>query len=171
MTQTPAESCFHCGEALKAGPRWSAEIDGKDQPMCCPGCKAVAETIVASGLKDYYRHRTELPQLSPADEDDETLVARESLTLYDSDALQQQFVARDGDDREATLIIDGISCAACAWLIEHRINQLNGVERATLNLSNHRLVVRWSSKEIALSQIFEAVYRLGSPIRWYGAAI
>jgi Cu2+-exporting ATPase len=158
---TSAESCFHCGEALKAGQRWTATINGNDEPMCCPGCKAVAETIVASGLKDYYRHRTELPQLSPATEDDEVLTARESLALYDSAALQRQFVASEGTAREATLVIDGISCAACGWLIEHRVNQLNGVERATLNLSNHRLVIRWQADDIALSQVFEAIYRLG----------
>ncbi|MEE3159348.1 MAG: heavy metal translocating P-type ATPase metal-binding domain-containing protein, partial [Pseudomonadota bacterium] len=161
MTQTLRTPCFHCGEPLKAGQQWTAIIDGKEEPMCCPGCKAVAETIVASGLKDYYRHRTELPQISPANEDDEVLTARESLSLYDSEALQKQFVATQGEQKEATLIIDGISCAACAWLIEHRVNQLKGVERATLNLSNHRLVVAWNNTDIALSQIFEAIYRLG----------
>lgn len=161
MTQTLRTPCFHCGEPLKAGQQWTAIIDGKEEPMCCPGCKAVAETIVASGLKDYYRHRTELPQISPANEDDEVLIARESLSLYDSEALQKQFVATQGEQKEATLIIDGISCAACAWLIEHRVNQLKGVERATLNLSNHRLVVAWNNTDIALSQIFEAIYRLG----------
>ncbi|MEC9254550.1 MAG: heavy metal translocating P-type ATPase, partial [Pseudomonadota bacterium] len=161
MTQTLRTPCFHCGEPLKAGQQWTAIIDGKEEPMCCPGCKAVAETIVASGLKDYYRHRTELPQISPANEDDEVLTARESLSLYDSEALQKQFVATHGEQKEATLIIDGISCAACAWLIEHRVNQLKGVERATLNLSNHRLVVAWNNTDIALSQIFEAIYRLG----------
>lgn len=161
MTQSLRTPCFHCGEPLKAGQQWTAIIDGKEEPMCCPGCKAVAETIVASGLKDYYRHRTELPQISPANEDDEVLTARESLSLYDSEALQKQFVATQGEQKEATLIIDGISCAACAWLIEHRINQLKGVEQATLNLSNHRLVVAWNNTDIALSQIFEAIYRLG----------
>ncbi len=161
MTQSLRTPCFHCGEPLKAGQQWTAIIDGKEEPMCCPGCKAVAETIVASGLKDYYRHRTELPQISPANEDDEVLTARESLSLYDSEALQKQFVATPGEQNHATLIIDGISCAACAWLIEHRINQLKGVERATLNLSNHRLVVAWNNTDIALSQIFEAIYRLG----------
>ncbi|WP_301387138.1 heavy metal translocating P-type ATPase [Thalassolituus sp. UBA2590] len=161
MTQSLRTPCFHCGEPLKAGQQWTAIIDGKEEPMCCPGCKAVAETIVASGLKDYYRHRTELPQISPANEDDEVLTARESLSLYDSEALQKQFVATQGEQKEATLIIDGISCAACAWLIEHRVNQLKGVERATLNLSNHRLVVAWNNTDIALSQIFEAIYRLG----------
>ena len=156
-----SNDCFHCGEPIKGNQQWLVIIDGIDQPMCCPGCKAVAETIVASGLKDYYRHRTELPDLSPAEDDVNELAVRESLQLYDSEALQRRFVAHSTDYAEATLIIDGISCAACSWLIEHRISQLNGVINATLNLSNHRLVVRWQYSDIRLSQIIEAIYRLG----------
>ncbi|MDK2777622.1 MAG: cadmium-translocating P-type ATPase [Pseudomonadota bacterium] len=159
-----SEPCFHCGEPDADGERWSVVIDGKARPMCCPGCKAIAETIIASGLKDYYRHRTELPELSPAEFDDTDLTARDSLTLYDSEAMQRRFVARNqGDDgqAEATFIIDGISCAACAWLIEHRVAQLPGVTQATLNLSNHRLVVRWDYDRIPVSSIAEAIYRLG----------
>ena len=161
------ERCYHCGEDTQEGQRWATTIDGQLQPMCCPGCKAVAETIVASGLKDYYKHRTQLPELSPADglglgdNEDIELVARDTLKLYDSSALQKGFVARDGDFAEATLIIDGISCAACAWLIEHRVNQLKGIDSAVLNMSNHRLVVRWRYDEIAVSSLVECIYRLG----------
>ena len=126
-SSTVTQACFHCGETTHEGQRWATQIDGQLQPMCCPGCKAVAETIVASGLKDYYRHRTDLPELSPAEFDNQDLVARDTLKMYDSDAVQQQFVVRHGDEREATLIIDGISCAACAWLIEHRLKQLEAV--------------------------------------------
>lgn len=166
MTSAPdSQRCFHCGEPGADGERWSVVIDGEARPMCCPGCKAIAETIVASGLKDYYRHRTHLPELTPADFADEDLTARESLTLYDSEALQRRFVARNqgenGELAEATFIIDGISCAACAWLIEHRVGQLPGVEQAVLNLSSHRLVVRWRYDAIKVSSIAEAIYRLG----------
>lgn len=165
----PNTPCFHCGELTDEGSRWATEIDGQQQPMCCPGCKAVAETIIASGLKDYYKHRTELPELSPANSDDTDLTARDTLKLYDSAALQKGFVAhlskndqgQSGHYAEATLIIDGISCAACAWLIEHRVNQLSGIENAVLNMSNHRLVIRWRFDEIPLSSIVEAIYRLG----------
>ncbi|WP_430462130.1 heavy metal translocating P-type ATPase [Thalassolituus sp. LLYu03] len=160
-----SERCFHCGEPGADASRWSVMIDGESRAMCCPGCKAIAETIVASGLKDYYRHRTHLPELTPADFAEEDLTARESLTLYDSDALQRRFVARNqgeqGNLAEATFIIDGISCAACAWLIEHRVGQLPGVEQAVLNLSTHRLVVRWQYDAIKVSSIAEAIYRLG----------
>lgn len=162
MNQPPDQcACFHCGEIIKGSPQWHAQINDTAQPMCCPGCKAVAETIVASGLKDYYRHRTHLPELSPAEDNSTDLTARDTLTLYDSAAMQRNFVAHIDHKAEATLVVDGISCAACAWLIEHRINQLNGVEKATLNLSNHRLVVRWDEKDIRISQVFEAIYRLG----------
>lgn len=160
-----SDRCFHCGEPGADAQRWSVVIDGQPRAMCCPGCKAIAETIVASGLKDYYRHRTHLPELTPADFEETDLTARESLTLYDSEALQRRFVARNQGDNgelaEATFIIDGISCAACAWLIEHRVSQLPGVEQAVLNLSNHRLVVRWNYSRIAVSSIAEAIYRLG----------
>ncbi len=164
MTETTP--CFHCGELTDEGHRWATDIDGQSQPMCCPGCKAIAETIVASGLKDYYQHRTELPELSPAELDDSVLAARDTLTLYDSDAMQRRFVARhtnkDGVDiAEATLVVDGISCAACAWLIEHRLNALSAVEQAVLNLSNHRLVLTWRYQDIAVSSLIEAIYRLG----------
>ena len=156
--------CFHCGENVSqsTAERWSALIDGQSQPMCCPGCKAIAETIVASGLKDYYKHRTALPELSPAELDDDALQARDSLTLYDSEAMQRRFVARlDNGMAEATLVIDGISCAACAWLIEHRLNALPGVDQAILNLSNHRLVVRWIAEQLPVSSLIEQIYRLG----------
>ncbi len=154
-------SCFHCGEAVTEGERWTAIIDGQTQPMCCPGCKAIAETIVASGLKDYYRHRTELPDVSPAVFDNNNVEARETLLFYDSDALQKQFVGRDGDAAEATFIIEGISCAACSWLIEHRMAQLPGVEQALLNLSSHRLFLRWRPADIKVSSLIEALLRLG----------
>ncbi|RME34353.1 MAG: hypothetical protein D6786_05235, partial [Gammaproteobacteria bacterium] len=50
--------CFHCGEPLPPdGRRHEALIDGEKRPMCCPGCQAVAEAIVAAGLGDYYRLR------------------------------------------------------------------------------------------------------------------
>lgn len=154
-------ACFHCGESVTEGSRYDTLIDGVTQPMCCPGCKAIAETIIASGLKDYYRHRTELPEVSPADFNNADLEARDSLLFYDSTALQKQFMVRDGDYAEATFIIEGISCAACSWLIEHRMSQLPGIAKASLNLSNHRLFLRWHYASVNVSSIIEALTRLG----------
>lgn len=169
MSVRETEACFHCGEPVRGRQRWTAMINGEEQPMCCPGCKAVAETIMASGLKDYYRHRTELPEPASVPASMAGPAARDTLTLYDSPAMQSRFVAHHdtaqgtthGTTAEATLIIEGITCAACAWLIEHRLAQLKGVISASLNLSNHRLVIRWEPEQILLSAIFEAIWQLG----------
>jgi Cu2+-exporting ATPase len=161
--------CFHCGEIALEGNRWCLEIDGEAQTMCCPACKSVAETIIGSGLKDYYRHRTALPEVSPQQKRSANNDVREELKLYDEPAIQQSFVQRfdcsksetEQSEAEAILVISGISCAACAWLIEHRLNQLEHVISVNLNLTTHRLMIRWLDNEVKLSQIFEEIHQLG----------
>jgi Cu2+-exporting ATPase len=158
--------CFHCGEMALEGNRWCLDIDGEEQTMCCPACKAVAETIIGSGLKDYYKHRTALPEISPQQKRTASDDVREELKLYDEIAIQYPFVIRKTNEQqkieaEAILVISGISCAACAWLIEHRLNQLEHVVSANLNLTTHRLMVRWLDADIKLSHIFEEIHQLG----------
>lgn len=159
-------TCFHCGEVALEGNRWSLEIDGEPRIMCCPACKAVAETIIDSGLKDYYRHRTALPEVSPKQKRRAQNDVRDEFKLYDEAAIQRPFVIRHKHEQqaaetEAILVISGISCAACAWLIEHRLKQLEEVVSVNLNLTTHRLMVRWLDSELKLSQIFEEIHQLG----------
>ena len=59
--QAAAQSCYHCGLPVPRGASYDVEIDGVSRPMCCPGCRAVAQAIVDGGLQDYYRHRTAMP--------------------------------------------------------------------------------------------------------------
>ena len=51
-------ACFHCGEAVTTGRRYLVAFDDGDKPVCCPGCKAVAEFIRQTGLAGYYDFRT-----------------------------------------------------------------------------------------------------------------
>ena len=53
--------CFHCGLPVPDGSPYQAHVLGAARSMCCPGCQAVAEAIVAGGLESYYRHRSETP--------------------------------------------------------------------------------------------------------------
>lgn len=125
--------------------------------MCCPGCKAVAEAIVEGGMEDYYRYRTEA---SPQGHE---LVPREleSLRLYDREALQRSFVTRDGDLREAALILEGMTCAACVWLNERHVRAMPGVIGFTINYSTQRARVQWDANRIELSDILQAITALG----------
>jgi Cu2+-exporting ATPase len=137
---------------------YPVEIDGQSQPMCCRGCQAVAQAIVAGGLTDFYRFRTsKSPQA--ADLVPEQL---KELELYDRDDLQQSFVQKqEGDLREASLILEGIVCAACVWLNERHVRSLPGVADFSVNYSTHRARVRWDNARIRLSDILEAISAIG----------
>ena len=125
--------------------------------MCCPGCKAVAEAIAQGGMEDYYRYRTEA---SPQGHE---LVPREleSLRLYDREALQKSFVTRDGDKREAALILEGMTCPACVWLNEKHVRALAGVLSFSINYSTQRARVQWDASQIQLSDILQSISALG----------
>ena len=125
--------------------------------MCCPGCQAVAEAIVAGGLESYYKHRSE----NAANPEALPQALSEELALYDRADVQQPFVQHEGELNTACLLIEGVSCAACGWLIEKHLRGLNGVAEASLNLSNHRLYVRWNASQVPLSRLLEALRRIG----------
>jgi Cu2+-exporting ATPase len=133
-------------------------IDGQRQPMCCHGCEAVAEAIVAAGLTDFYRHRT-APSRRAEDLIPEQL---RGLELYDRPDLQQSFVRAEGEHvREAALILEGIVCAACVWLNERHVGHLPGVLEFRVNYSTHRARVGWDERRIKLSEILAAIAAIG----------
>lgn len=149
--------CYHCGLPVPSGSRFEARVLEQTRAFCCPGCQAVAEAIVAGGLENYYRHRSDSainPQTLPKALPDE-------LSLYDRNEVQQDFVLHRGELSETSLLIEGISCAACGWLIEKHLRGLPGVEEANLNLSNQRLQVRWADSQIPLSQLLAELRRIG----------
>jgi Cu2+-exporting ATPase len=150
---TEVTDCFHCGLPVPAGSHWTVRIDETDQPMCCPGCEAVAQAIVHNGLTDYYRSRQSLP-------DGVAEVVPEALSLYDAPELAGQFTGRHGN-AEATLSIEGIRCAACVWLIEKRLSQVPGLQSADLNVATEKLQVSWDSSLCKPSDILQAVREVG----------
>ena len=157
--------CYHCGLPVPTGSRFCAPVLGENREFCCPGCQAVAEAIVAGGLESYYQHRSENsvnPQALPQQLQDE-------LELYDRADVQRDFVHHDADLAETTLLLEGISCAACGWLIEHRLRQMPAVAEARLNLSNHRLQVRWADSQLPLSALLGELRHIGYAAHPYQA--
>ena len=154
---TSPTPCYHCALPVPSGSRFTAVVLGQAREFCCPGCQAVAEAIVAGGLESYYQHRSEAsanPEALPVQLTDE-------LALYDRADVQQPFVRHEGDLAETTLLMEGISCAACGWLIEKHLRTLPAVAEARLNLSNHRLHVRWADAQLPLSQILAELRHIG----------
>ncbi|MGL6336818.1 heavy metal translocating P-type ATPase [Aeromonas jandaei] len=152
--------CFHCGEPVPANSGYSLEIKGIVRPMCCPGCQAVAETIMECGLASYYDHRT-----APGIKGELVPEELAALTHYDLAEVQQEFVTDSGTGRETTreiqLTVEGLTCAACAWLIERHLITLSGLRYINVNTTTHRARIKWDPAQLSLSDILKGFAKIG----------
>ncbi|MFM9797530.1 heavy metal translocating P-type ATPase [Aeromonas dhakensis] len=152
--------CFHCGEPVPAGSRYALEIKGIVQPMCCPGCQAVAETILECGLASYYEHRT-----APGTKGELVPEELAALTHYDLAEVQQDFVTDSATGshkvREIQLTVEGLTCAACAWLIERHLGNLTGLHYINVNTTTHRARIKWDPDRLSLSDILKGFAKIG----------
>lgn len=163
--------CYHCNEPVPTKGLWSAWVLGEDRPMCCAGCQAVAQAIVASGGESYYAQRTstalepkQLERLSVWADllEDPAWTGRHIQTVTSSIQIPGQAQSnQDTDQRETTLAIEGLRCGACAWLIESVLSQTPGVVHARANASTARLRLRWNPRLTGLNALSQSLLRLG----------
>ena len=165
-----AADCYHCGLPVAEGSQYSVLINGVHQPMCCPGCEAVAGAIVAGGLDNFYRFREQ------SSERPDTGVQADRWSAYDLPEVQGEFVRPFADARAdrntdsakskpelqvASLLVSGITCAACVWLIEKHLMRLPGVERVSVNASTHRAQVVFDPEQTPVSLLFSSLASIG----------
>ena len=150
-----AGSCFHCGAPNPPHRAWRDTVDGTPRNFCCAGCLAVAQTIDAAGLAGFYASRTESavrPEAEAADE----------WTRWDETAAVAGLVhATDAARCEVSLLLEGLTCGACVWLIETWLARQPGVLDARINFANRRAVVAWNPGATRLSQVLRAVSAIG----------
>ncbi len=130
-----------------------ARVRGGDVAVCCPGCRAAAELIGQLGLADYYRFRT-TPGARPADSGDE-------WAAYADPGIEASLTRRETDGRSAVVLVDGLTCAACNWLVSRALLQTPGVLRASVNAATGRAFVVWDESRSTLARILAAIAALG----------
>ncbi len=150
-----SESCFHCALPIPANVTIEKEIEGQKRRFCCPSCEMVCSAIYEAGLDNFYDLAPEDTKLGPPPE------APRDLALYDLDEVQAEFVSDLGREREINLLVEGIHCAACVWLIERALGRMEGILSAKVNLSGKRLTVRWDNERVKLSRIIERLGQIG----------
>ena len=161
---TRATPCFHCALPVPDPGRYRVKVDGTWQPVCCPGCEAVAAAILGYGLQGYYQHRTSPAPTAEAGGENE------DFRIYDDLEVQRGFVhASAGGECDAALMLEGIRCTACVWLNESVLGRLPGVLGIGINATTHRAQVRWDPRKIRLSEILAAVRRIGYRAHPYDA--
>lgn len=154
----PSGNCFHCGLTNPPNPP-ALNHESEHYEFCCLGCKSAAVVIFDSGLGDYYRFHK--PDQQPVEV---SLSEQQSLkfSAFDDPDFQSTFVdEKENHQHSAILIVEGMTCSACAWLIEKRLLQLPGVLKATVNASTHRLLIDWQNHTVKLSDIIKALFLLG----------
>ena len=69
--------------------------------------------------------------------------------------------AADGGRREVSLLLEGIHCGACIWLIESWLSGRPGVVHASVNFATRRARVVWDPGQARLSDLLRAVVAVG----------
>lgn len=153
--EKPNEPCFHCGLPITADANYHAQLDGAARDFCCFGCQSVCSAIFDAGLQGYYQRTPEGILLAPPPE------LPKDIEIYDLDEVQQDFTTCSGDVRDIHLLVEGIHCAACVWLIERGLSRVKGVESANVNLAAKRVHLRWRNEQSKLSDILRALSKIG----------
>ncbi|HYM30055.1 MAG TPA: heavy metal translocating P-type ATPase metal-binding domain-containing protein [Candidatus Cybelea sp.] len=141
-----AAVCAHCGSSL---------ADGAER-FCCGGCAAAYRLIEDLGLNRYYDGRHLDPQM------------RLPRPVSEPIPNIAEFAGAGGDGtRVLHLMVDGLHCAACVWLIENVLARQPEVSEARVNLTSRRLRLAWRGDAQAGLRLVELVQRLGYRVMPY----
>lgn len=151
MTSLTENICSHCGIRF----RWKPlEIQGGDSgtlsTFCCRGCQGAYALICGAGLEEFYQRND---RSSPT-------VAESVLSSYTEADLAQHIVS-EGDLCRFDILINGISCPSCIWLLERMIAGIRGVEHVSMSYSGGIASLRFDPRLASPLVIFGLIARLG----------
>jgi Cu2+-exporting ATPase len=145
------ETCIHCNLPIPPSDRVVDRIDSEDLHFCCQGCRGAYRIITGAGLEDFYRKR---------DWREPGLPQGAFETQY-TDAYLQRFITLNEGHAEISLLLEGIRCAACVWLIERVLARLEGVLDIKVNYSTHGALIRFNPAAVNPAALFNKIHQLG----------
>ena len=153
-----ADTCYHCGATNPPATRWRRSVGGVRQAFCCAGCLAVTEAIDTAGLQSFYARRDAPAAERPLDR------SVERWRRIAADANAERLVRISGESCEIALLIDGMTCGACVWLIERWLSRRPGIVAVSVNFATRRARVVWNPAATDLATVLAAIEAIG-----YGA--
>ncbi|WP_269537765.1 heavy metal translocating P-type ATPase metal-binding domain-containing protein [Cerasicoccus fimbriatus] len=138
-------TCTHCGAPF---------LPRSGEAFCCHGCEAVYHHIHEAGLVEYYQRKSGLtePLL-------ETPFEPHSWTSVFERARNAEKNARG--EVSATFPIQGISCPACAWLLNKIAMKQPGLVSAETAPPYHTVELRWESATVDFRQLANELQSFG----------
>lgn len=145
--------CYHCGEAIPQGIDLQAKVANKLRPVCSLSCQKTAEWIDQTGLSDFYRLRRGPSQ---------RLTQDSSVESWLNPTLLKQVLTDKGNGQyEVCVLMEGIHCAGCVWLIERVLLKLGGVSNIQINPVTRRALFTFDSNKVKLPIILQALQQAG----------
>ena len=151
MRHNHPEACAHCNLSISPASRVVDRIGSEELHFCCPGCRGAYRIIVGAGLEAFYEKRSW---------QDAGMAEGAFATRYSGEYLAG-FVRPRGEHHEISLLVSGIRCAACIWLIEHLLARIDGVVEAAVNYGTHRARIVFDPARTSPLAVVEAIARLG----------
>jgi P-type Cu2+ transporter len=151
--------CDHCQLAVPTG----LIDEHSEHQFCCNGCKAVYEVLQGAGLDGYYSVRDAVSQTGQAQNEGRLFSFTESTyEEFDDPALHDLCVENlPGGYAQAELMLEGMHCAACVWLIERLGKIRPGVIESRANISRRTATVIYQPDVVKLSQVARSLDKLG----------
>jgi Cu2+-exporting ATPase len=152
--RTAAVACAHCGLPVPTG--LIDPVASAAEQFCCHGCRAVRAAIESCGLGNYYRLKAQDEPAAPA-----TPSGRAYSDLDEMAFLDQHAPKLAEGVRWTELVLEGVHCSACVWLLEKLPRVVAGVIEARLDLRRAMLRVTWDERATSLSSIARTLDSFG----------
>ena len=134
--------------------------DGARQEFCCRGCLGAFRMICSAGLGRFYqRDDRSMP----------TIMAPEDRRFSDEDL--SRHMTLDGENCRLDILVGGISCPSCIWLLERMVARVAGVADVSISYAGGIASVRFDPGQAPPSEIFAAISSLGFKPRPYSPAL
>ncbi|MES1196212.1 MAG: cation-translocating P-type ATPase, partial [Steroidobacter sp.] len=113
-----------------------------------------AELISFAGLQDYYQYRDE-PAIKPDSHQDE-------WSVYAQATVANQYVRIESNNHCSTIVlVDGIRCAACSWLIDRMLRRDAAITEVNVNVATSRVQVKWQGEVTYFEKVLRTLASLG----------
>jgi Cu2+-exporting ATPase len=163
-------ACSHCGLRVPPG----LVESGRQEQFCCGGCRAAFGVIHGCGLDRYYALRDMAEGNSNSGRVPGGGAAKSSSAFaqFDDPAFAKLYCRPCGDEQSVDsasdakvltvdLLLEGVTCSACLWLLERLPTIAPGVVSARLDYRRAVLTVTWEPRRVALSHIAAMLATLG----------
>jgi Cu2+-exporting ATPase len=131
--------CLHC-----------SEITLLNSKFCCLGCKVAFKIINSLELNQYYQFCQEIYSIKPG-----------KIQIIQNTINYMEFIKTNQNEHSIELIIEGIKCGSCIWLIENILKKQNNILKASVNASTQRLSIIWHGNQSQISEYIKIINEIG----------